>query len=118
MSDNRGGGHWEDLQASARTCWSGMLVCTEIVSPGNNICLVFKVTSGCLSPWFGWCILTGNLASLVVARTVLLSLRRDIVLLIMSCFIPFSLIKSVPPIARLCSLWHTRASKVSGVMSL
>ena len=55
------------------------------------------------------CVLTGSVASFVVAGTVLLSLRRDIVLLIKSCFIPLSLIKSVPPIAGLWSRRHTKA---------
>ena len=63
-------------------------------------------------------VLIGSVASLVVAGTVLLSLRIDIELLIKSCLIPLSLMNSVPPMAGLCSLRHTNAQKISGVLSL
>ena len=112
-----GGGHWDDFQASAKIFWSGKLVFTVTESPGNSICLDFRANSGGLLPR-SVCVLTGSVASFVVAGTVLLSLRRDIVLLMKSCFIPLSLMNSVPPIAGLWSLLHTKAWKVSGVLFL
>ena len=97
--------------------WSGRSVLTVTESPGNMICLDFKAISESLLPELA-CGATGSVASLVVAGTVLLSLRRDIVLWIKSCFIPLSLMNSVPPIAGLWSRRHTKAWNVSGVLSL
>ena len=77
-----GGGHCDDFHTSARTSWSGRLVFTVTELPGNSICFDFKAISGGLLPRLVWCVLTGSVASFVVAGIVLLSLRRDIVLLI------------------------------------
>ena len=113
-----GGGHWDDFHASARICWSGKSVFTVTESPSNSICFDFKAISRGLLPRLVWCVLTGSVASFVVAGTVLLSLRREIVLLMKSCFLPLSLMNNVPPIARLWSQRQTKAWKISGVLSL
>ena len=57
-------------------------------------------------------------ASKAVAGTILLSLSKDIVLLLKSCFIPFCFMKSVPPMTGECSLLHTSARNCSGTLSL
>ena len=97
--------------------WSGRSVFTVTESPGKMICFDFKAISESLLPRLA-CGATGNVASLVVAGTVLLSLRREIVLWIKSCFIPLSLMNSVPPMAGLWSQRHTKAWNVRGVLSL
>ena len=97
--------------------WSGKSVLIVRDSPGNIICFDFKAISESLLPDLA-CGDIGSVASLVVAGTVLLSLRRDIVLLTKSCFIPLSLMNSVPPIAGLWSQRHTKAWNVRGVLSL
>ena len=86
-------------------------------SPGKIMCLDFKAISDSLLPGLA-CGVTGSVASLVVAGTVLLSLRRDIVLCTKSCLIPLSRMNNVPPMAGLWSLRQTRAWKVRGVLSL
>ena len=95
-----GGGHCEEFQASASIFWSGKSVLMVRDSPGKIICFDFKAISASLLPE-GACVVIGSVASFVVAGTVLLSLRRDIVLCTKSCLIPLSRMNNVPPIAGL-----------------
>ena len=79
-----GWGQWLPLNPSTSAVWSGSLVSKSIESPGITILFIFMDMRLYLSVFKGLRFVTGNVASNVVAGTIFLLCRRDIVLLVKS----------------------------------
>ena len=85
ISTTCGSGQWFAFHPSTSTVWSGIVVSTSIESPGSIISFVFRDIKLYLSVFTGmWGLDIGNVASSVVAGTIFLLCKRDIVLLVKS----------------------------------
>ena len=88
MATTCSSGQWFPFHPSTKTVWSVIVVSISIESPGRIILFVLRDIRLYLSDFKGMCCFeTGNVASSVVAGTIFLLCRRDIVLFVKSCVI-------------------------------